>query len=280
MSDVAWWTSSVWSFRSVFHSAFFNLRSRRDARELLPPRHQGLGHRLLLHAGGHHHARHHPGVRVGCKCHDTHTKNQPIYARALLFTDVHFCRKSTGRSTSPRPNTASSTSRASSALSTCSRLSGAPASCSRYGRSTTRRSSPSLLCLYSSISVRLSSRCNANAALRSVGKLSVEPSQPLGGLPPRDDDVSRACYYLRHMLIKTKWGKKKKLVMCVSAQIPDEILLHLSAWLLVPRTSRTLLPKDKEGKCVHPVSPPCFCCIVSRMIFYPPSKTLSITRLL
>lgn len=50
------------------HSAPSNIRSRRDARQLLPPRRQGLGHRLLLHAGGHHHARHHPGVRVGRKC--------------------------------------------------------------------------------------------------------------------------------------------------------------------------------------------------------------------
>lgn len=49
-------------------SVFSPSRSWRGACELLPPRHQGLGHRLLLHAGGHHHARHHPGVCVGRKC--------------------------------------------------------------------------------------------------------------------------------------------------------------------------------------------------------------------
>lgn len=31
-------------------------------------------------------------------------------------------------------------------------------------------------------------------------------------------------------------------------QIPDEILLHLSAGLLVTRSPRTVFPKDKEGK--------------------------------
>lgn len=33
-------------------------------------------------------------------------------------------------------------------------------------------------------------------------------------------------------------------------QIPDEILLHLSDRLLVTRSPRTVLPKDKEGECV------------------------------
>lgn len=44
-----------------------SIRSRWDGRKPLPPWHQGPCHRLLLHAGGHHHARHYPGVCAGCK---------------------------------------------------------------------------------------------------------------------------------------------------------------------------------------------------------------------
>lgn len=45
-----------------------------DSCEPLPPWHQGLGHNLLLHAGGHYHARYYSGVRTGCKCDtETHT---------------------------------------------------------------------------------------------------------------------------------------------------------------------------------------------------------------
>lgn len=36
----------------------------------------------------------------------------------------------------------------------------------------------------------------------------------------------------------------------VLLKIPDEILLHLSAGVLVARTPRTLFSKDKEGECV------------------------------
>lgn len=111
------------------------VRSRWDSSEPLPPWNQGPRHRLLLHAGGHHHARHHPGVRAGCKW-DTHPHRSVLtstyWDSSALFIVVYFCRKSTGRSTSPKPSTASSTSRASSAPSTYSLSVGVQASCSLY----------------------------------------------------------------------------------------------------------------------------------------------------
>lgn len=109
-------------------------RPRGDGPEPLPSWYQRFGHYLLLHAGGHHHARHYPGVCAGCKC-DRHTYT-------LEYTDLNqckqlcivvlLCRKSTGRNTSPKPSTANSTSRASSAPSTYSPSAGAQASCSLY----------------------------------------------------------------------------------------------------------------------------------------------------
>lgn len=65
---------------------------------------------------------------------DTHTHKYTYFSKngSALFTIVHVCRKSTGRSTSLKPSTASSMSRASSVRSTYSPLAGAQASCSLY----------------------------------------------------------------------------------------------------------------------------------------------------
>lgn len=63
-------------------------------------------------------------------------------------------------------------------------------------------------------------------------------------------------YFLRALSVALDSKSFLFFVTCVFLQIPDEILLHLSAGLLVTRSPRTVFPKDKEGECA-PFFPSC-----------------------
>lgn len=89
------------------------------------------------------------------------------------------------------------------------------------------------------------------------GKLPLESSQPMGRLSSYAHAVSCAaewefCVMLFSSMFQKTLNHRNNCLLSFSAllKIPDEILLHLSAGLLVARTPGTLFPKDKEGECV------------------------------
>lgn len=61
--------------------------TRGDCREPLPPRDQGLGNYLLLHAGGYHNACHYPGVCAGRKW-DKDTELSSSLLETILYCSL------------------------------------------------------------------------------------------------------------------------------------------------------------------------------------------------
>lgn len=230
-------------------------RSRGDGCKLLPPWNKGPGDCLLLHAGGYHHARHHSGVRAGCKC-DTQLAQRPQrhfwiipghWSLQKLNKKKHFSKTKHSKFNESGQLSAfylfSFAWGASILLSVC-----------------IVKNLGCLLCL-------LVLRTNLKeffwcffvvfCFLTPPGKLPLQSSQLMGRLSPYADAVSCAaesdsCASARLCMFQTNLNRDNvySLSFLPFLKIPDEILLHLSAGLLVARTPRTLFPKDKEGECV------------------------------
>lgn len=222
-------------------------RSRWDACKLLPPWNKGPGYCFLLHAGGYHHARHHPGVRAGCKC---DTRAQVAQRPQWQFWEIHghwFLQKINKKKHFSK--TKHSKFNESGQLSAFYLFS--------FGWGASILLSVRIVSNLGFLLILLVLRTKLKDLFFFVPsrKTSSQIQSTYGKVIPMHwcRKLQSADFMYRcspRVSNKPESSKHLFIVSSTLLKIPDEILLHLSAGLLVARTPRTLFPKDKEGECV------------------------------